>query len=77
MSTINTRPHYFNVTSVTDREELASTFGAVTAWELTVTKLREREARASNRQDKMRARLALYNAEVQLHLAKINEGARR
>lgn len=74
---MNVRPHYLDVTSVIDREEVAATFGPVRAWELTVTKLRQREAKATDRQTKMRLRLALYNAETQLHLAKINQGARR
>lgn len=69
------RPHYLDVTSVTDREELAAAYGAIHAWEATVTRLREREAKATDRQTKTRLRLALYNAEVQLHLAKLNEGA--
>lgn len=68
------RPHYLDVTSVTDREELAAAFGSIFAWEATVTKLREREARASNRQDKLKLRLQLLSAENQLRLAK--EGAR-
>lgn len=76
---MSVRPHYLDVTSVIDREELAAAVGPVRAWELTVTKLRQKEARVTNRHDKMRLRLALYNAETQLHLAKINQpqGARR
>lgn len=70
---MNVRPHYLDVTSVTGREEVAAAFGAVRAWEAAVTKIKEREARTTDRMTKMRLRLALYNAETQLHLAKINQ----
>jgi hypothetical protein len=67
---MSVRPHYLDVTSVIDREELATAYGVIKAWEMTVTKLRIKEAKASNRQDKMRLRLELLNAENQLRLAK-------
>jgi hypothetical protein len=68
------RPHYLDITSVIDREEVASTFGLVRAWEATVTQLRAKEARATDRQTKAHLRLMLLNAENQLRL--INEGAK-
>lgn len=70
---MSVRPHYFDVTSVTDREELAQTIGLVRAWELTVTKLRQKEAKATDRNHKRQLRLQLLNAENQLRLAKTNQ----
>lgn len=68
------RPHWLDVTMVTDRNEVAAAFGAIKAWELAVTKLRQREAKATDRNAKRKLRLALLNAETQLQLAK--EGVR-
>lgn len=71
MSIMNTvRPHYLDVTSVTDHAEIALAFGAIKAWELSITKLRQREAKARSRRDKLMLRLELLNAENQLRLAK-------
>ena len=70
---MSVRPYYFDVTSVTDREELAQTIGLARAWELTVTKLRQKEAKATDRNHKRQLRLQLLNAENQLRLAKINQ----
>jgi hypothetical protein len=70
------RPHYLDITSVIDREEVASAFGLVRAWEATVTRLRAKEARATDRQTKAHLRLMLLNAENQLRLAKEAEGAK-
>lgn len=67
------RPHYLDVTTVTGREELASAFGPIAAWQATVTRLRQKEARATDRLTKMRLRLELYNAETQLELARLNQ----
>ena len=67
------KPHYFDVTSVTDMEELTQCYGAHKAWTTAVTQLRSREAKATDRMKKQRLRLMLFNAETQLSLHK--EGA--
>jgi len=60
--------HRLDVTTVTDREEIASAFGAITAWRATVHTLRLREHRATDPHKKRHLRLMLLNAETQLQL---------
>lgn len=67
---MSVRPHYLDVTSVTDRDEVIQAYGPVFAWEAAITKLRVREAKARTRRDKLMLRLELLNAENQLLLAK-------
>lgn len=67
---MSVRPHYLDVTSVTDRDEIIQAYGPVFAWEAAITKLRVRESKARNRRDKLMLRLELLNAENQLQLAK-------
>jgi hypothetical protein len=62
------KPHYFDVTSVTDMEELTYCYGAHKAWLTAVTQLRSREAKATDRKKKQYLRLMLLNAETQLSL---------
>ena len=62
------KPHYFDVTSVTDMEELTHCYGAHKAWLTAVTQLRSREAKATDRKKKQYLRLMLLNAETQLSL---------
>lgn len=62
------KPHYFDVTSVTDMEELIYCYGAHKAWLTAVTQLRHREAKATDRMKKQRLQLMLFNAETQLSL---------
>ena len=69
------RPTHFkrvplDVTTVTDREEIARAFGIITAWETTVQTLKVREAKATDRRKKQALRLQLLNAENQLRLAR-------
>jgi hypothetical protein len=61
--------HRLDVTSVTDREEIASAFGPITAWQAAVNNLRLREHRATDPRKKRKLRLDLLNAENQLRLA--------
>lgn len=67
------KPHYFDVTSVTDMNELTASYGAHQAWTIAVTQLRRRESSAHDRMKKQYLRLMLLNAETQLKLHK--EGA--
>lgn len=69
------RPNYLDITSVIDREEVASAFGARAAWEATIKRIKCKEARTKDHHTKQRLRLQLLNAENQLRL--INEGASR
>jgi hypothetical protein len=62
------KPHYFDVTSVTDMDELSQCYGAHKAWTIAVTQLRNREAKATDRMKKQYLRLMLLNAETQLSL---------
>jgi hypothetical protein len=62
------KPHYFDVTSVTDIEELTQCYGAHQAWTIAVTQLRRRESQAHDRMKKQYLRLMLLNAETQLKL---------
>jgi hypothetical protein len=62
------KPHYFDVTSVTDMNELTASYGAHKAWTIAVTQLRNREAKATDRKKKQYLRLMLLNAETQLSL---------
>ena len=62
------KPHYFDVTSVTDMDELSQCYGAHQAWTIAVTQLRSREAKATDRMKKQYLRLMLLNAETQLKL---------
>ncbi len=57
-----------NVTEVTDRDDLISAFGARAAWQATITQLRIREAKVTDRRRKMELRLQLLSAENQLRL---------
>ena len=62
------KPHYFDVTSVTDMNELTACYGARQAWAIAVDQLRRREAKAIDRNHKRHLRLMLLNAETQLKL---------
>lgn len=68
------KPHYFDVTTVTDMNELTACYGLHGAWTIAVTQLRRREAKATDRKRKQYLRLMLLNAETQLSLHK-PEGA--
>lgn len=65
--------HRLDVTTVIDREEVATAFGQVAAWRAALNTYKAREARETNPQRKRRLRLMIYNAEVQLRCAE--EGA--
>lgn len=52
------------------RDEIAAAFGAAAAWQLAVDTIKLREARATDPRKKRALRLALYNAENQLRLAR-------
>ena len=67
------KPHYFDVTSVTDMNELTACYGAHEAWTIAETQLRRRESKAHDRKHKQYLRLMLLNAETQLKLH--NQGA--
>jgi hypothetical protein len=62
------KPHYFDVTSVTDMNELTASYGVHQAWTIAVTQLRRRESQAHDRKKKQYLRLMLLNAETQLKL---------
>jgi hypothetical protein len=62
--------HRLDVTVVTDREEIASAFGPITAWQAAVNNLRLREHRATDPRKKRKLRLDLLNAENQLRIVK-------
>ena len=62
------KPHYFDVTSVTDMNELTACYGVHQAWTIAVTQLRRRESIAHDRKHKRYLRLMLLNAETQLKL---------
>jgi hypothetical protein len=62
------KPHYFDVTSVTDMNELTECYGAYVAWRIAVTQLRRRESEATDRKRKQYLRLMLLNAETQFRL---------
>ena len=62
--------HRLDVTSVTGREEIASAFGLITAWQAAVDNLRLREHRATDPRKKRKLRLDLLNAENQLRIVK-------
>lgn len=65
--------HRLDVTSVTDREELAAAFGTATAWRAAVSNLKLREARETDPRRKRKLRLQLLNAENQLRLTNQKE----
>lgn len=65
---MSVRPHYLDVTSVIDREEIATAFGIVTAWRTAITQLTAREAREKDARKKRLLRLQLLNAHTQLSL---------
>jgi hypothetical protein len=62
-----------DVTLVTDREEVASAFGPIPAWQATVDAIKLREHRTTDPHKKRKLRLQLLNAENQLRLAKEKE----
>lgn len=62
------RQHNLDITSVIDREEIASSHGQAAAWRATIVRLRKKEAQERNPQAKRRLRLMLLNAETQLSL---------
>jgi len=62
------KPHYFDVTSVTDMDELTACYGLIGAWTISVTQLRRRAAEATDRKRKQYLGLMLLNAETQLAL---------
>ena len=66
---MSVRPHYLDVTSVIDRNEIAASHGPVLAWQAAIKTLTAREAKARSRRDKMMLRLELLNAQTQLELA--------
>lgn len=65
---MSVRPHYLDITSVTDRDEIASTFGERAAWEATIKTLTRRDATERDPQRKRHIRLLLLNAHTQLSL---------
>lgn len=65
---MSTRPHYLDVTSVTDREEIASAFGERVAWEAVIMRLTAKEAKEKDPRTKRHLRLMLLNAQTQLSL---------
>lgn len=69
---MNVRPHYLDVTKVIDHNEVASAFGPIVAWQATITRLRHKEAKATDRRTKQQLRLQLLNAENQLRLLTTN-----
>lgn len=68
--------HRLDITSVIDREEIATAFGTVTAWRAAVAAYKSREARETDPRRKRKLRLMLLNAENQLRLASQAEGGR-
>lgn len=62
--------HRLDITTVIDREEIASAFGLITAWQAAVNNLRLREHRATDPRKKRKLRLDLLNAENQLRIVK-------
>lgn len=67
---MSVRPHYLDVTTVTDRRELASAFGERIAWEATIRRLTAKEAKEKDPRAKRHLRLMLLNAQTQLSLHK-------
>lgn len=65
---MSVRPHYLDVTTVTDREELASAFGPRAAWLATIKQLTARSLRETNPIKQKYLRLMISNAETQLAL---------
>lgn len=61
--------HRLDITTVTDREEIAAAFGTTAAWRAAVHTLRLREHKATDPRKKRNLRLQLLNAENQLRLA--------
>lgn len=57
-----------DITTVTDREEIAEAFGAATAWRVTIQRIKTKEAKETNPSAKRKLRLLLLNAETQLQL---------
>lgn len=62
------RPHYLDVTSVTDREEVATAFGQRAAWGAAIERIKRKEACEKDRHRKRLLRMQLLNAETQLKL---------
>ena len=57
-----------DITSVTDREEIAAAFGQRAAWQATITRIIQKEAKETDRRKKQHLRLMLLNAQTQLQL---------
>lgn len=70
---MNALAHHLDVTTVTDREEVASAFGSAAAWRASITKLTEKEAKERDPKRKRYLRLMLLNAHTQLQLQLANE----
>lgn len=62
------RPEPIDVTTVTNRNEIANAFGARAAWEATIKRLTKKESQETNPQRKRHTRLMLLNAQTQLAL---------
>lgn len=65
---MSVRPHYLDVTTVTDRNELAAAFGPAAAWQATIKQLINRAMRETNPIRKKYLCLMISNAETQLEL---------
>tara|TARA_R110000868_G_scaffold366427_1_gene629334 strand:- start:104 stop:307 length:204 start_codon:yes stop_codon:yes gene_type:complete len=65
---MNAKGHHLNAAQHTDWVELASAFGAASAWQATIKQLITREAKTSDPRKKMHLRLMLLNAQTQLEL---------
>ena len=71
---MSVRPHRLDVTSVTDREELAEAFGHAATWRASINVLTAKEAKERDPLRKRMLRLLLLNAYTQLALI-TDEGA--
>lgn len=67
---MSVRPHYLDITSVTDRAELTEAFGERAMWEATIKTLTRRDAVERDPHRKRHIRLLLLNAHTQLSLLK-------
>lgn len=65
---MSVRPHYLDVTMVTDRKEIEAAFGPAAAWQATIKQLTNRAMRETNPIRKKYLCLMISNAETQLEL---------
>ena len=65
---MSVRPHYLDITSVIDRDEVASAFGHAAAWRAAIVRITAREAKETDPKRKRMLRLRLLNAQTQLSL---------